>query len=314
MTSLSIPQKKHIPRDEGKSFARRILALLARGLGWLLLALVLLAFLFYFAIGGLRDQRAKWLARAEATEVEEKSFVIRPGRYKIDIRNDVGDVFIETSTNIQGGIEITRWAKALNQTNAEETLQALEVEINQEGSKIAIHANRSDPPTFFSSVADYGVDIKLKVPQTSDITIHNGRGHIKVEQVGGLLDVWNGVGDVEMMGVLSTNAQLTTGRGNVVYAGKVFAGGKYSLDTGLGVVGLALPPDSNFKIMASAGVGMIRNDFPLATGHQFWRGFNHKLSGQIGLEEDINLRLRADLGMVALQQRDVFDNDHEDKE
>jgi len=270
--------------------------------------LAVLAVLSFLTLGGLDTVRDWAVGRSRAVERTEQRFVV-PGNgvLELDVQNDVGDVQVRVATNIQGRVQATKWARALNASAAKQALGNLDVKIVRRGNSLVVRTSRNGDPGFFSAVADTGVDLLFEVPHSTDILIRNGRGNVSVRGTGGRLEVWNDIGNVEAIGVVpgTKGLRITTGRGNVTFGGPLVYKGLYELDTGLGIVGLGLPPDSKFFIAANAGVGMIRNQFALQSGSESRRGLGDSLHGQVGKAGETELRLRVDLGMIGLQPMEM---------
>jgi hypothetical protein len=270
--------------------------------------IAVLAVLAFLTLGGLDALRERAIGRAQAVDRTEKRFVVPGGQVLVlDVQNDVGDIQVRVATNIQGRVQATKWARALNAQAAEQALDNLQVNIVRRGNSLTVRTSRTGGPAFFSPVADLGVDLLFEVPHSTDILIRNGRGNVSVRGTGGRLEVWNDIGNVEAIGVVpgTKGLRITTGRGNVTFGGPLVYKGLYELDTGLGIVGLGLPADSKFFVAANAGVGLIRNQFTLRSGGESRRGLGDSLHGQVGDAGETELRLRVDLGMIGLQPMDM---------
>ncbi len=109
-----------------------------------------------------------------------------------------------------------------------------------------------------------------------EISVRNSKGSIRVHSVGGAIDLRSVAsnlagdvceaatvgGEISVAQVAHTQVNLQTVGGDITFNSALARGGRYSLQTISGDLGLTLPPDSSFRVSATLQ-GEIDTDFPL---------------------------------------------------
>ena len=171
-----------------------------------------------------------------------------------------------------------------------EAVDGLVVEVEQDGSKIAVEVKRpkSETLTGFGFHRSASAKLIVSVPQQTNVAARSGDGSIRIERVMGRLDlstgdgtirasevdgvmtlhtgdgsvhVDNGDGSVDVSGNL-TAVKLHTGDGSIVFRAdaRIVMSDDWDISTGDGSVTLYLPRDFSAELDARTSDGGIRNE------------------------------------------------------
>jgi Putative adhesin len=213
-------------------------------------------------------------------------------------------------TTFDGAIEVRSWDRPEVLVEIEkrgptrEAVDALVVEVEQDGNKIAVEVKRPKSETFSGFAFHRSASAKLivSVPQHTNVAARSGDGSIKIERVMGKLDLNTGDGTIrasEVDGVMTlhtgdgsvhvdngqgqidvntgdgsvevsgnlTAVKLHTGDGSIVFRAdaRVVMSDDWEISTGDGTVTLYLPPDFSAELDAHTNDGGIRNELHVAS-------------------------------------------------
>jgi hypothetical protein len=208
-----------------------------------------------------------------------------------------------------GAIEVRSWDKPEVVVEIEkrgptrEAVDALVVQAEQDGNKIAVEVKRPKSETFSGLGFHRSASAKLivSVPQNTNLAARSGDGSIRVERVTGRLDLNTGDGSIraaEVDGVMTlhtgdgavhvdngqgqidvdtgdgsvevsgnlTAVKLRTGDGSIVFRAdsNVVMSDDWDISTGDGTVTLYLPSDFGAELDARTNDGGIRNELHVA--------------------------------------------------
>ncbi|HUK22385.1 MAG TPA: DUF4097 family beta strand repeat-containing protein [Gemmatimonadales bacterium] len=154
------------------------------------------------------------------------------------------------------------------------------------------------------SVALQATDGRMDVHTVSDeIRFTDVQGEISAETVSG---------DVTLEGVKSSDVEVSTVSGNVLYNGTLLDNGRYRFSTHNGDVAIAIPDKANAAVSVSTFNGDFNSSFPVSVTGSTKQRFNFTLgSGSARIElatfnGDIKLRRPGQL-----RDEDEDDHDHE---
>ncbi|MFN3597858.1 MAG: hypothetical protein ACK41D_11375 [Rubricoccaceae bacterium] len=108
------------------------------------------------------------------------------------------------------------------------------------------------------------VDVEVRVPPGTAVTLRLGAGDLVAEGLEGALDAELGAGTATATGLTASEVRLRTGSGALeVEARALPAGAAYTLETGAGEIVLALPAAASVNVEAETRAGQVRlGDLP----------------------------------------------------
>jgi len=219
-------------------------------------------------------------------------------------------------TTFDGAIEIQAWDRpdvAIDiekRGSTKEAVDGLEIVSAQNGNRIELEVKRPRSETLSGFGFQVGASAKLivSVPKHTDIIARTGDGSIRVERVGGRLELRTGDGSIrtsETTGELVldtgdgsidvdgatgrltvdtgdggvnvtgrlTNVKLHTGDGSIVYRAEPGSemSDNWDITTGDGGVTLYLPTGFGAELDAQTGDGTIRNDLDVVSSGEVER-------------------------------------------
>jgi hypothetical protein len=208
-------------------------------------------------------------------------------------------------TTFDGAIEVRSWDRPEVVVEIEkrgptrEAVDGLVVEVEQDGSKIAVEVKRpkSETLTGFGFHRSASAKLIVSVPQQTNVAARSGDGSIRIERVMGKLDLSTGDGTIrasDVDGVMTlhtgdgsvhvdngqgqidvdtgdgsvdvsgnlTAVKLHTGDGSIVFRAdaRIVMSDDWDISTGDGSVTLYLPRDFSAELDARTSDGGIRNE------------------------------------------------------
>ena len=103
-----------------------------------------------------------------------------------------------------------------------------------------------------SDVGD--VNFHIRVPVDSEVDLETKQGNITVRGVRSHLvrAHVSSAGDIELTGIRATTVMARNMTGDILFDGELLAEGTYELTSMQGIINLRIPPDSAFRLMATA--------------------------------------------------------------
>lgn len=231
--------------------------------------------------------------RAESTVVRG---VVLGGRTLV-LDGFAGDINIVGSTRAgdQTMLRFTRIARAETETQAQRRLASITLEEAGNGREYRFGTRTSRPD-------GAQVDIEAVVPPGTHLIIHQDAGRVRVEGVGGDVEVKLTSGSIRAAGLGGRYVFLATRAGNIE-AGAVGipAHADWDLSTNTGAVALTLPGDSPVRVDARTEVGAVRVDSLTFIDERLDRGASGmRFRGRLG-QGDGNVSLETAVGAVRLR-------------
>jgi hypothetical protein len=196
-------------------------------------------------------------AGAESTPVRRTIERSAPGAAHVRIEDSVGDVQIlgdDGST-----VRVTARVRAASDAAAAKV--GVDVARSGDESVVTVNVPQSSP-SFVHWIFDRGrisVDLVVRVPRRSALTVRSSVGDLDVRGVGAAIDAHTGTGDINLRDAAS-NASAATGTGDVAIA---LVGGwaaRLKVRTGTGDVRIHVPASLRAHVVARTGVGDVRNE------------------------------------------------------
>jgi Putative adhesin/Domain of unknown function (DUF5668) len=116
-----------------------------------------------------------------------------PGDARIAIHNGRGSISVRPSDESQIRVSGKKYAKAWNESDAQQAAERVGVEIVKNGDGYEIH-----PSGVSTGDSRIGLDLDVMVPKKASVTIRNEKGNITVADMAKAINVTNGVGDIEI--------------------------------------------------------------------------------------------------------------------
>jgi len=231
--------------------------------------------------------------RAESTDVRG---VVLAGRTLV-LDGFAGDVNIVGTTEVgeQATLRFTRIARAETEAQARRRLVSISLEETGNGREYRYGTRTSRPD-------GAQVDIEARVPPGTHLIIHQDAGRVRVEGVGGDVEVKLTSGSIRAAGLGGRYVFLTTRAGNVE-AGAIAipAHADWDFSTNTGMLALTLPGDSPVRVDARTDVGTVRVDSLTFIDERLDRGASGmRFRGRLG-QGDGNVALATAVGTVRLR-------------
>jgi hypothetical protein len=116
-----------------------------------------------------------------------------PGDARIAIHNGRGSISVRPSDESQIRVSGKKYAKAWNESDAQQAAERVGVEIVKNGDGYEIH-----PSGVSAGGSRISLDLDVMVPKKASVTIRNEKGNITVADMAKAINVTNGVGDIEI--------------------------------------------------------------------------------------------------------------------
>lgn len=218
-------------------------------------------------IGRAMAQVEREMGRHEKFGDDQRRFVKR--ETKTFIVSGVPRVRLET---FDGAVSVQAWDKPevllniVKRAGDEESLRAVRLRAEQQGSDISIIAERDQSQRSTDGHMGAVVSLEVYVPRNSNMIVKSGDGRLRLEGVHGEIEMQTGDGAVDVMrsqGRLRVQsgdgrvriaghdgaAEIQTGDGGLTLGGRFT---QLSARTGDGTIWLELPPDMNANIQTEA--------------------------------------------------------------
>jgi len=192
------------------------------------------------------------------------------------------------ATIIRAGSDGTIHVRATKRARGQANLDAIVVELTQEGDRVQIQTRHPVP----QSSGNQRVDLEITVPANTDLDLKLGAGGVDVRDLLGAQHIEAGAGGITIRGAAGP-VSATAGAGGIDYEGR--PAGTCRFGAGVGGIVLRLPADANVTVHLSAGLGGVKTTLPV-------RGTvtRRSVHGTIGTGEQASLTATAGLGTVDL--------------
>jgi anti-sigma factor RsiW len=193
----------------------------------------------------------------------------------VDINIDAAEVQITPGASGQVAVTLTKETHAITQSLAQQDLDAITLNTEQNGDQVTIRVDSPDGPGRFWA-PQRSIRLNVSLPPTANVAVTGGAGDVGITSIAGRMDVQLGAGNLTMRGVsLSDTSNVQVSAGNVTMrdmtlsgspsvrssAGNIEIQGALAPETNLdlsastGNVGLTLPSDTRAHVEATTSVG-----------------------------------------------------------
>jgi hypothetical protein len=224
------------------------------------------------------------LSGPEVTERIEQTFEVGSAP-TLEIDSIAGATIIRPGSD--GTIQVRATKRATGQRN----LDAIVVELTQEGDRVQIRTRHPVP----QSSGNQRVDLEITVPASTDLDLKLGAGSVEVRDLLGAQHIEAGAGGITIRGAAGP-VSATAVAGGIDYEGR--PAGTCRFEAGVGGIVLRLPADANVTVDLSAGLGGVMTALPV-------RGTvtRRSVRGTIGTGDQASLTATAGFGGVDLLRK-----------
>jgi DUF4097 and DUF4098 domain-containing protein YvlB len=233
-------------------------------------------------------------------EVVETSFNVGEAP-TLDVENFAGSVTVQVGEN--GAIHVVATKRALSQA----ALQAVVVNMTQQGNGVVIRATNSNP------LNNASVELVITVPGATsagvstgagnvdlsglggDVKVNTGAGSVTLESLTGKIDASSGAGSIDVRDASGT-ATISTGAGSINYQG--VPAGDCSFDSGTGSIKLTVPANLSVQVDLETGLGSI--DVGFSVQGQVSRS---QVKGVIGSGDQGSIYAHTGVGSIELRSQ-----------
>jgi DUF4097 and DUF4098 domain-containing protein YvlB len=215
---------------------------------------------------------------------------------------------IEATVSEGGGsvhVDVTKHAGGPTQEEADEGVEAIQVDMSQDKDTIRIRVRNSDETLF----ANRGASVSLQVPVGTLFNLRTTNGKTSVIGLAGDVTAETTDGGARRVEAKTSNGSIKvhtakavvnaqTSNGAIDFAGQLPAG-EHSFETDNGKIAIALPADAQFRIDASTSHGGISSDFTLT---QTDESSKTHLKGSVGKEPATSIKLETSNGKIVITQ------------
>lgn len=234
-------------------------------------------------------------APALAVEVEERfdqRYDLGPGG-SVSVSNVNGAVVVQGWDEDEVRVEAVKKVKAGSRTAADEALARIEVQVEQNGDRLAIETRlprRSDGmfDWLFGNQSNANVSYTVSVPRRTDVEVDTVNGKVRIRGVAGHVEAESTNGGIEMADVRGSVDAVTTNGGIDVELRDVSADQAMRFATTNGGIHLTLPRDARLSIEADTTNGGIDvDDLPADVTRRSRRHLRAEVNGG-GPEVDLS--------------------------
>jgi hypothetical protein len=237
--------------------------------------------------------------QTEATEQFGQQLQVEgPADVFVDV--PVGNIEIRTGPGSLVAVEGTKHAWAATSSRAQQTLDDIQVDIRQSGSRVEIEVSGLERMGGARNAPR--VDLTITVPEQTTLSVDAKVGAVSVTGTRGDATIKADVGDVVLRDVIPAGQLTVESRvASIVLTGALAAGANYELTSDIGRISMELPSDSSFVIDARSDIGNVNIDFPVS-GRSDREGIVGKeVRGEVGDSPSSRLTLRSRVGDISVR-------------
>ncbi|MEZ4770797.1 MAG: hypothetical protein R2844_20575 [Caldilineales bacterium] len=235
-----------------------------------------------------------------ASTTLSRSFEVdQPAELVVDL--DIGA--LEIATGEDGVVQVDATVKAfgISDAEAQAMLDNLQLTATQSGSQVRVTGKWRDANPFRGRSPQ--VDVRVVVPQRTDIAVDLGAGSVDVTGVEGNADIKADVGKVTLRDLsIPDTMTVESGVAEVDFSGPLNDGSQYRFTSDVGAIQLRLPADSRFAIDAASDLGAVIVDFDVV-GETTRELTGASVKGVVNGGSDTALYLRSDVGAIYVRQQ-----------
>ncbi|HYN88013.1 MAG TPA: DUF4097 family beta strand repeat-containing protein, partial [Ardenticatenaceae bacterium] len=184
-------------------------------------------------------------AGPEVTTSEELRLAVsEPAVLTID--NPVGRITVSSGASDEIVVDATLGARS------QDILDQIAVSLDPAGDGAALRVGFPER----RNTSNTSVDLDVRVPEQTNLTIRNGVGDVRIEGLEGQFDVETGVGTLDVTDVAMTAAtRFAVGTGDVEVAGSLDERTTLQITSSVGEIAVELPEETGFELEATTGTG-----------------------------------------------------------
>lgn len=235
--------------------------------------------------------------RVEQTATSQYQIAV-PSHPVITIADTAGQVTI-TSANVQQvTVVATKHARAASADSARNLLSGMSVRADStaDGARITATMGAS------SAMSQRSVDLRITVPQTSDLSLTVNAGTISIDSVTGKISVTNNAGTVDLRNVtLQGTSTIEVNTGTLHFEGALASDAAVTATVNTGNATLRLPQESATHLDAAARVGSIHVSGWSPTIQQ--SGVGQSAAFDLNPQPTSTMTVHVDVGQITIGSR-----------
>jgi len=251
--------------------------------------------------GNWRDWAGPWPGNlaAQARAPIQQALTVQ-GPATLDLNVPVGDITVQAGLPGQVKVEGTKRAYGATQADADRRLEAIEVKVDQSGSRVWVRVSGALAEGNASRSPQ--VNLTITVPQQTAITADIGVGRLQISGTTGDVEVSAEVGDVVVTDVTPIEKlTIKTRISGIDFTGALAPNARYEFTTDVGKVALRLPEASAFRLDARSDIGDVTIGFPVAGRSSRDALVGKEVRGEVGQGPTANLYLRSRVGEISIK-------------
>jgi hypothetical protein len=190
----------------------------------------------------------------------------------VQIDADAANIQVEQGSAGQVAVTLTKETHALTRSLAQQDLDAITLNTEQNGDRLTIRVNAPDGVGLYG-VGRRSIRLLVTLPPTANVGVTSAAGNVEISDITGKVNVEVSAGNVTMSGMtLSGNSSVRESAGNIDIQGALAPETNLDLTSSAGNVDLTLPSDTRAHVEATTSFGNASvTGFPNAKGSQSTR-------------------------------------------
>jgi hypothetical protein len=229
------------------------------------------------------------------TATESRSFSVSDNP-SIVIRNQVGSVSVVAGEVDQVTVQATKEVRNLSEDAAQDELEAITVQMEQNGNSVTVQVDLGQPVPSFSHRS---VRLLVTVPERANLDVDVKVGKLHTYGLTGQVQAQVATGQAELRRMtLADDSHLLVHTGQVDLDGELRAGASLDVKINVGSAELKLPAATYAHLEANTRIGHIEvYGWPVAVRRSFLGAY---ASGDMSGEPAGALNVQTDVGSVSV--------------
>jgi hypothetical protein len=193
-----------------------------------------------------------------ATASSTQSFPVS-GVPSVRIQSTAGDIDVVPGAAGTVTVRVSKYARALTNSSAQDELRQLTVAITQTGNTLDVRVN--EPVFHFQLWDDRHVDLRITVPAQANVAATLDAGNVDLTGVSGTIGLQDNAGDISLREVtLAGSSYATNNAGNIDVTGALAPGASFAARDNAGNVTATMPRETSARLTASTNAGDLNVD------------------------------------------------------
>jgi len=235
--------------------------------------------------------------QVEETATSQFQFAV-PTHPTISVFDTAGQVTITNGAVKQVSVIATKRAQATGSTVARQVLDGIKVTAVPTANGVRVDATTSQG----HPLAQQSVDLRITVPQTSDLNVTITAGTLQISSISGLFTVVDTAGTVDLQNVtLQAQSTINVSSGTFDFDGTLATHAAVAVTVATGTAAITLPQTSPTHLDAATQVGSVTVSGWPATITQ--SGVGRSTVFDLNPQPTSTLTVRVDVGTITVAAR-----------